>query len=211
MKLPTLFAAAVAALALCSAVPSLAQQSPMAMGNGIRELRGGGAFNVYGRTDNSDSGQRTTDVYTHAWYCDTSVKAGSTSGCELGTTFNKPPAAQYDPLYITVPLGFTVPPMTMDCPSGLVCVDHPVTIDLSAIGMSSNAMLPGHDHYTTTLNGGHAEWWDVLVIGVKDAKTYEMIKAHRSYAYIQRLIKAGNKNVTAPIPTNIFLYFAVNP
>jgi hypothetical protein len=101
--------------------------------------------------------------------------------------------------------------MTMDCPTGLVCVDHPVTIDLSVIGMSSNAMLPGHDHYTTTVNGGQAEWWDVLVIGVKDAKTYQMIKAHRSFAYIQRLIKAGDKNVTAPIPTNIFLYFAVRP
>ena len=210
MKLHTL---AIAALLFGgSAGATFAQQVPAATnGGGIGDLKGGGAFNEFGKTDNSDQGQRSTDVYTHAWYCDTSVPAKSTSGCELGTTYNKPPAGQFDALYVTVPLGFAVPPMSMDCPSGLVCVDHPVTIDLSAIGMSGNALLPGHDHFTTTVNAGKPEWWNVLVVGVKDARTYEDIKAHRSFAYIERLIKAGNKNVTKPLPTNLFLYFAVRP
>ena len=47
------------------------------------------------------------------------------SGCEAGKNYKKPPAKDFDPLYITVPLGFSVPMAEMECPTGLVCVDHP--------------------------------------------------------------------------------------
>jgi len=205
--------AAFAALATAVAAGQLSAPAFAQTTNGmvVPEQAGSGSFNGFGKTDNSIKGNKTTDVYTHTWYCDTSIGAKSMSGCEVGTIFKKPPNQNYDPIYITVPLGFSVPAMSMDCPDKLVCVDHPATIDLSAIGGPANAMTPGHDHFTTTVNNGRPEWWDVFVIGVKDAKTYQDIKNHRSFEYIQQLIKRGDKNVTAPIPTNLFLYFAVAP
>ncbi len=148
-------------------------------------------------------------TYSHGFYCDTTVPAKSSTGCEVGTSFSKPPSPNYDPLYITVPLGFTLPAMDMQCPTGLVCIDHPPTVDLSAIGGPANTMTPGHDHFTTTRNNGVAEWWDVFVIGVTDRTTYFNIQNHASFAYIQHLIQMGDKHVTKPIPTNIFLYFSV--
>ena len=165
----------------------------------------------FGKTNDFDAGRLFEDVYVQNFYCDTSVPAKSTTGCEVGAKFNTPPAKNYDPLYITVPLGFSVPMMEMQCPNGLACVDHPATIDLTAIGGPANAMTPGHDHFTTTLNQFQPEWWDVIVIGVTNKATYDEIAAHGSYAYIASLIKAKNPNVTAPIPTNLFLYFGVEP
>ena len=119
-------------------------------------------------------------------------------------------------------------PMNMlECPSGLVCVDHPGTLDLTRIEPAlkplypnlSNAALtdalknfvtPGHDHFITTTNGGVPEWWDVKVVGVTSQAVFNNIRAHKSYAYIQSLQAAHNPNVTATIPTNLFLYFGVN-
>ncbi len=169
----------------------------------------GQGINGFGRTADFEMGFITSDTYSHGYYCDTSVPAKSSSGCEVGTTFKMPPAPHYDPLYITVPLGFTVPMEQMQCPDKLVCIDHPSTIDLSAIGLPGNAMTPGHDHFTTTRNGGMPEWWDVQVVGVTSKAAFERIRQHGSYAYIEHLIKSGSKDVTKPLPTNLFLYFAV--
>lgn len=40
---------------------------------------------------------------------------------------------RHDPIFITVPLGFNVPEMKLDCPSKLVCVDHSAIIDLARL------------------------------------------------------------------------------
>lgn len=197
-----------AAIALVG-TPALADPMP---GMVMPATTGSGTTNEFGKTNNFDEGHLTQDTYSHTWYCDTSVTAHSATGCEAGATFKRPPSsAAYDPLYITVPLGFAVPEIKMQCPQGLVCVDHPPTVDLSAIGGPTNAMTPGHDHFTTTTNNFQPEWWDVIVIGVKNRQTYDEIAAHRSYAYIAQLIASHNPYVTPEIPTNIFLYFAVRP
>ena len=189
--------AALAGIALFTQVGAAAQA-----GNGDGQ-------DGYGITRDFESGFITPITYTHGFYCDLSVPAKSQSGCEAGTSYKRPPARQFDQLYITVPLGFTVPPMDMQCPTGLVCIDHPATIDLSAIGGPGDAMTPGHDHYTTTRNNGVPEWWDVEVVGVTDSATYNDIRAHGSFAYIDHLIKMGDKHLTKPIPTNLFLFFGV--
>ena len=200
----TALAAAVAALGM-TAVPSSAQTVG---GDTTNAMRGHGT-DGFGKTDNYDAGRLTNDEYLHGFYCDTTIPAKSATGCEVGTKFMKPPAKSFDPLYITVPLGFSVPPMQMQCPQGLICIDHPPTIDLSAIGGPTNAVTPGHDHFTTTTNMEKPEWWAVYVVGVKNVATYNAIAAHGSYKYIDALIDKHDPNVTAPIPTNLFLYFAV--
>jgi hypothetical protein len=153
------------------------------------------------------------------------VTSGATSGCEAGANFTKAPSMNYDPLYITVPLGFNVPAMSMECPAGLVCVDHPGTIDLSRLEPAlkglypsltdaqlttalTNAATPGHEHFITTTNGRKAEWWDVKVIGVTSLKEWNAINAHKSFAFLNTQVK--KKLTTGVIPTNLFLYFSVN-
>jgi hypothetical protein len=186
----------------------------------------GHGINEYGMTKSFFAGKTVNFTYTKGYYCDKHVKSHATSGCEAGATYKKPPAKNFDPLYITVPLGFTVPMSKMECPTGLVCVDHPGTIDLTRLepalkplypGLSKkqltnalkNFATPGHDHFITTANGDKPEWWDVKVIGVTSKKTYETVRAHKSFHYLSQQIKKGNKHLTAPIPTNLFLYFGV--
>ncbi|HEY1740297.1 MAG TPA: hypothetical protein VGI86_16410 [Acidimicrobiia bacterium] len=187
-----------------------------AVGRGVNEFAMTGAY---------FDGHTTNFTYNRGFFCDTSVKSTASSGCEAGANYNKPPSSQFDPLYITVPLGFTVPMASMECPATLVCVDHPGTIDLSRLepdlkalyptmtaaqltAALKNAATPGHEHFITTQNGGQAEWWDVKVIGVTSLAEWNAINAHKSFAFLNQQVAA--KKTTPIIPTNLFLYFSVN-
>ncbi|MHB8380177.1 MAG: hypothetical protein ACYDB2_09745 [Acidimicrobiales bacterium] len=202
----------VAAAANTAAPPSNA----MHKGTGINE---------FGMTKSFINGGTVSFTYSKGYYCDRSVTSGASSGCEAGAAFKVPPAAKFDPLYITVPLGFTVPSMSMECPSALVCVDHPGTIDLSRLEPALKALYPqftvaqltaalknfatpGHEHFITTQNAGKAEWWDVKVIGVTKLSEWNSINAHESFAFLNQQV--NKKLTTAIIPTNLFLYFSVN-
>lgn len=202
-------------LGVAAATTSSTPSNAMGPGMGVNE---------YGMTRAYFRGVGLDFTYTKGFFCDTSVTSTATSGCEAGANFNKAPAANYDPLYITVPLGFNR--SMIQCPTGLICVDHPGTIDLrrlepalkplypqltkkQLLAALHNAPVPEHDHFITTANNRKPEWWDVKVIGVTSPSVYNKIQQHRSYAYIQSLLKAGNKNVVGPIPTNLFLYFSV--
>jgi hypothetical protein len=186
---------------------------------------GSRGVNEYGKTDAFYDGHAVDFKYTKGYYCDTSVTSSASTKCEAGAKYTTPPSPSFDPLYITVPLGFTVPMNMQDCPSMLQCVDHPGTIDLTRLESAlkplypkltdaqltaalGDFMVPGHDHFITTTAGGKAEWWDVQIVGVTSPKTLASIRSHKSNAYLQKLIKAKNKNVVGPIPTNLFLYFS---
>ena len=194
------------------------QTTVMNMGHGVDE---------FGKTDAFYAGKSVDFKYTKGFYCDTSVASTASTKCEAGEKYTTPPAPHFDPLFITVPLGFTVPMHMQDCPAMLQCVDHPGTIDLTRLETAlkplypqlSDAQLtaaladfavPGHDHFITTLNNGKAEWWDVQVVGVTSPKTLAAIRSHKSNNYIKKLITSKNKNVVGPIPTNLFLYFSAH-
>ncbi|GAB3656634.1 hypothetical protein GCM10027596_11090 [Nocardioides korecus] len=179
----------------------------------------------FGMTRAFFRGHRVGFTYSHGFYCDTSVASKATSRCEAGEKWKKAPSADHDPLFITVPLGFK-PSKMVDCPAGLTCVDHPMTIDLSRLEKAlkplypqytdaqltealGNTPTPEHDHFITTRNGGKREWWDVYVVGVTSRTVYNRIHRHESYAYIRHLIAEKNKAVVGPIPTNLFLFFSV--
>jgi hypothetical protein len=183
-------------------------------------------MNGYGMTRAYHAGDTVNFTYTKGYFCDTSVTSSSSSKCEVGANYKHAPAKDFDPLYITVPLGFSVPMNMIDCPSRLVCVDHPGKIDLTRLEPAlkplypklskaqltaalKNFITPEHDHFVTTTNGDKPEWWDVKVIGVTSPKTFAAIRAHKSYSYIRHLLKKKNKAVLGPIPSNLFLYFAV--
>jgi len=186
----------------------------------------GRGINEYGMTQAFYKGTRLSFTYTKGFYCDTHVRSTASSKCEAGAGWKKAPAKQHDPLYITVPLGFTEPMNMLECPDTLVCVDHPGTIDLRRLEPAlkplypqltkkqltqalANYPVPGHDHFITDVNHWKPEWWPVKIIGVTSQKAYDAIRAHRSYAFIHYLLKHHNKHVVGPIPTNLFLYFGV--
>jgi hypothetical protein len=185
----------------------------------------GMGINEYGMTKSFYNGGTVSFTYSKGYYCDKSVSSAATSGCEVGANYKVAPATSFDPLYITVPLGFTVPAMSMECPAVLVCVDHPGTIDLSRLepdlkalypkltaaqltAALKNSATPGHEHFITTTNGGRAEWWNVDVVGVTSLSEWNAINAHKSFTFLNQQVTA--KKTTAIIPTNLFLYFSVN-
>ncbi len=209
----TLTGAGVAVAATTAATPAT---TTMTMGHGVDE---------FGKTDGFLNGKGVDFTYSKGFYCDTSIPSMSATKCEAGEKATTPPAADFDPLYITVPLGFKVPMHMQDCPAMLQCVDHPGTIDLTRLESAlkplypqlsdselsaalADFQVPGHDHFITTKAGGKAEWWDVQIVGVTSAKTLASIRNHESAKYIQKLIAAKNKNVVGPIPTNLFLFFS---
>jgi hypothetical protein len=210
-------ALAVTGVGVALAEPGATPSNAVARGRGIDE---------FGMTQAFFAGTANNFTYTKGFFCDRSIPSSASSGCEAGVTYKHPPAATFDPLYITVPLGFNVPMNMQDCPAGLVCVDHPGTIDLVRLESAlkplypqlsdrqlnealENFGVPGHDHFITDTNQGQPEWWDVRIVGVTSPTTYAAIRSHRSFDYIQQLINAKDKNVVGPIPTNLFLFFSV--
>jgi hypothetical protein len=189
----------------------------------------GRGINEFGMTVANYDGVPLDFTYSKGFFCDTSVASSATSKCEAGATYNSlPPAANHqDPLYITVPLGFTVPMNMLQCPDALVCVSHPGTIDLTRLEPAlkplypsltdaqltealKNFAVPGHDHFIDDTNRGNPEYWNVVVVGVTSPATYAAIQSHRSVDYITNLVNHKDPTVVGPIPTNLFLYFAVN-
>ncbi|SEK47776.1 hypothetical protein [Streptacidiphilus jiangxiensis] len=171
-----------------------------------------------GTTEGWYEGHTVRFLYTQNYYCDPSVSAGSSNGCEVGAKYKHVPPgttsdAFTDPLYIPVPL-FAPAPGHLQCPAG-PCVDHPMTIDLTriagALGVPAsklkNVPLPGHDHLIADRNFNRPEWWPVYVIGVTNPCSFQKIEQAKSFAEAQKLAKDPKNGVTAPIPTNVFLWF----
>lgn len=187
----------------------------------------GHGINEYGMTKAFLNGKTTNFTYSKGFFCDTSVSAESSSGCEAGAPAKVHPNNHHKAiktLFVMVPLGFTVPALKMDCPTGLVCVDHPGTMDLSRLEPAlkplypsltdaqltsalTNAATPGHEHFIKTRAQGHRVWWDVKVVGVTSKSEYKKIRKHESAKFLLKEAKAGR--TTAAIPTNLFLFFAV--
>lgn len=207
----------------------------MAGGLGVAAAAGGGPSSnamsagrgipEFGLTRANFQGHTLNFRYTKGFFCDTSVSAQSSSGCEVGKKFRNAPAAHFDPLFVLVPLGFKLPAMSMECPAGLVCVDHPGTLDLTRIEPAlkplyptltdaqltsalKNFATPGHDHFITDRNNGRPEWWDVRVVGVTNKAEYNRIVDHKSAGYLLKQVKAGK--TTPVLRTNLFLFFSVH-
>lgn len=172
---------------------------------------------------NAPQGSSVNLFYTSPFFCDASVQKAGTNPCEAGQKPNQLPpditSAQFtDPLYIPTPL-FKQPPVNdLQCPSGLPCIDHPMTADLSrlakTLGVPASALanfgLPGHDHIITTRNSDHPEWWPVTVIGVTNPASFAIITQAHSYAEVKKL-EANPANGVLEVPTNIYLFFQTVP
>lgn len=223
VKILAASAAVVMAAGIGVAAASSSAKTPT---NGTHKGKG---INEFGMTASYYKGHKVEFTYSKGFYCDTSVKSHASTGCEAGKDQKNPPPGDIEPLFITVPLGnfaSKLPPMSMQCPTTLVCVDHPGTIDLSRLektihtlkpysGLSNkklkaalkNYAVPGHEHFINTKAGGKAIWWDVKVVAVPSMKAWKATNKHGSAAFLKKEEKKGK--VVGPIPTNLDLYFAV--
>jgi hypothetical protein len=218
----TRIVAAAAAILLAGGIGvAVAATSSAPPSNAVKAGRG---IPQYGLTKGFLKGHTVEFKYNKGFYCDTKVKSAASSKCEAGAPAMKAPKGPRDPLFITVPLGFNVKPMNMECPNALACVDHPGTIDLTRLEPAlkplypqltdaqltaalKNFATPGHQHFITTAAHSRQEWWDVKVVGVTNRAEYQKINQHKSASYLKKQIRAGK--TTAAIPTNLFLFFGV--
>lgn len=168
-----------------------------------------------GTTPGWEDGQTVTFFYNKPFSCSQPPASGATSGCILGAEPQTAPRGGPIPvLYVMVPLGFTPAASTLQCPEAGACVNHPSTIDLSAIGMSGNALLPPHSHVIGKEEGSanaNAGWWEVEVIGVLDQATWDAVVAGKSLETVRALQAApgSGSHITGDVPTNLFLFFGV--
>ena len=183
-----------------------------------------GMANMPGMAAITSSGPHASTGFTNGWYdghtvrffysknfaCTNPPPSGASSRCEAGTDYTQTPASSFDPLYVVVPLGFSPPKQTLQCPAGH-CIDHPDTIDLSGVlgAGTSDVPLPAHSHIVATDNGRQSEWWNVDVVGVKSLSAWDKIVHARSDAELQYLQRTDGTEVTGNITTNLFLFFAV--
>ena len=163
-------------------------------------------------------------LYSENYYCDTAVASHAATGCEVGSgpssanpTAPSPDGTSLgntthgDTLYIPVPLFAGSPPT--QCVATAVCIDHPPTIDLSAIagalpGSPSpqslyDVPIPAHDHVVGTRNGGLPEWWNVKVVATTDPSTFSTLTS------VSAINAAVSASEAVEVPTNAYLFFQV--
>jgi hypothetical protein len=197
-------------LALASGTAFASSSAPPGSMSGMAGAQAASSHGRTGFTKGFFAGHTVRFFYSKNFRCAAPPAATASSKCEGGTNYTQTPASTFDPLYVIVPLGFTPPKNTLQCPAGH-CIDHPGTIDLTSVlgAGTGNLPLPAHSHIVATANGGQSEWWNVDVVGVKSLPAWNKLITAKSDRELQYLQRHDPATVTGSIPTNLFLYFAV--
>jgi hypothetical protein len=197
-------------LALASGTAFASSSAPSAGMSGMAGMGTAGSSGHVGFTKGFYDGHTVRFYYTRNFRCAQPPASTASSRCEGGTNYTQTPASTFDPLYVIVPLGFTPPARTLQCPAGH-CIDHPHTIDLTSVlgSGTGNLPLPAHSHIVATANSGQSEWWNVDVVGVKSMWAWNKLVHAKSDWELQHLQRTDSAKVTGNIPTNLFLFFAV--
>src|ERR1700712_2689904 len=122
-----ILAVSVAALAVGGLGIAVASSSPAPPSNARTASRGVSEFRMTGAYF---KGKKVNFRYTSGYFCDTHVSSAASTNCEAGANYKKTPSKHFDPLFVTVPLGFNQSRHMIDSPSGLVGVAPPGTIAL---------------------------------------------------------------------------------
>jgi hypothetical protein len=199
-----------AGLAVLSGTAFASTSTPASSGMAGMQMSASHGRHV-GNTRGWFAGHTVIFHYTKNFSCQEPPASKASSKCEAGSDYTQTPSRSFDPLYVVVPLGFTPKRSTLQCPVAGHCIDHPSTIDLSAVlgKGTSDLKLPAHSHIVATANGGQAEWWNVVVVGVQSPASWNKIVHAKSDAELQRLQRNAKSGVTGNIVTNLFLYFSV--
>ena len=152
--------------------------------------------------------------YTREYYCDEPRGASPSSYCELGTPpvdFARP--GEMPILYALSPVGISPDPATVHCPGGVVCPNHPATIDVPPLGDAwTNVSAPAHSHLLTERTAG---WHRTVSIRVTSLDVWNQIVANPTLATVRALqanpLYGGAQPalISQDIPTNIFFFIEI--
>jgi hypothetical protein len=175
-------------------------------------------------------GKNITFHYNKPFFCAEPTASQANSKCILGEEpAAKPRSGEIPVLYVTVPLFAPSEAYsaefagTLQCPELGKCINHPGTIDLSAIqgilvslfgettgGLAPNFPLPPHSHVIGDEGSlAKAGWWEIEVVGVPSEAAWKRLAMGKNLETVRELQAEGA--VTGDIPTNLFLFFSVNP
>jgi len=143
--------------------------------------------------------------YTKLYFCAEPPHSAVSTGCEVGAGPTIAPRAGLIPtIYVLAPLGFSPDPSTVHCPEGIVCVNHPPSLDLSRVGGPDSVFAPAHSHIVTDQQAG---WHQTVTIPVTSLEVWNEIAAARSLTKVRGLQAAGRLGPDAP--TNLYFFFEV--
>lgn len=199
--------AAISALTLGSAMAS----GPAPSTPQLPCRDGGHDCSHIGYTDAWLNGKTVQLEYTHAFFCAEPPQSGAGSHCEAGQAgkTDPPSGAVVSDLYVIVPIGFTPPTATLQCPVAGHCIDHPHTMDLSRLFGSdtANAVLAAHSHVLEDDESFQATWWPVIVVGVNNIDAWNTIVAAKNIDSVDACQASGDCLPEAE--TNTYLFFQV--
>jgi hypothetical protein len=225
-----LFCASVVLLvAACSTsksptAPTSAQNAlsvPLAhLGHGPANADGTGADPAHsaahedkGYIDGWFNGEDVQLYYTKSFFCDPLTPAAPVPPCELGAPPDTAPRPGPIPTIYAIaaapPIANLVDPATLACRAGTPCLNHPLMIDLSRIGLSPTAGPAAHNHILTSRGGG---WFHTVNIRVFSLAAWNEIAAAKTLSKVREL--QGDPNVGTPgvisadTATNIFFFIA---
>jgi|RhiMetdeSRZDD1v2_1073273.scaffolds.fasta_scaffold03108_20 hypothetical protein len=151
--------------------------------------------------------------YTKSYFCD-ALTADATAPCEVGDPPDKAPRpGPIRTIYAIVaapPIANQVDPATLACRAGTPCLNHPLMIDLSRIGLSPTAGPAAHNHILSARGGG---WFNTVNIRVFTVEAWNQIAAAKTLQKVREL-QGGNPAkgvagvVSADTPTNIYFFIA---
>ena len=211
----TLLASVFAVSACSDTTPTSISEAHSAHFSAAGQGRAGAEI---GNTLGWSDGKTVSFHYNMPFFCAKPTASLADSKCKLG----EEPAAfprggEIPVLYVTVPLFALNNPETLQCPTAGSCINHPNTIDLTAIESivgpgAGNALLPPHSHVVgdddVTRQGANAGWWEIEVVGVPTQAAWNELVAGKSLRTVRDL--QARSAVTGDIPTNLFLFFSVN-
>jgi hypothetical protein len=151
------------------------------------------------------NGQTVMLRYTRLYFCAQPPQSAAPTGCEVGAAATiTPRSGPIPPLYVLAPLGFAPDPSTVHCAEGIVCLNHPPTLDLSRAGGPDVVFAPAHSLIVMDQQAG---WHQVVVIPVPSADAWNEIAAARSLTKARELQAAGRAGPDTP--TNLYFFFEV--
>lgn len=198
-----------------AALLSLTLGQALASGHGDAALPdcalGGPSCDHIGQTDGWYEGTTVKFQYSHDFFCGNPPSSGASSKCEAGEDSQvAPPSGPVGAeLYVIVPLGFSVPEGSLQCPVAGQCIDHPNTIDMSRVfgAGHENDLVAPHSHVIDDDEEGNGVWWPVEIVGVQTRQAWNAIVRAKSLDAVRRQQALGR--ATDDIGTNLFLWFEV--
>jgi hypothetical protein len=156
-------------------------------------------------------GRTVQFFYNKPFFCAEPPESYADSGCEVGVAAETAPRGGNIPvLYVVTPLFEGVDAATLQCPVSGACINHPSTLDVTAVFGDSEATrnfaLPPHSHIVDVDRGG---WWEIEVVGVFDPAAWEQIVEGKSLETLRAVQDAHPDTVTGDIPSNLYLFFEV--